>query len=84
MATLDTHVPIVQTEAESLAQFLDTLSADDWRRPSACDLWTIRDVVAHLIWAADFYTDTLSRGMLIFTHIFGSSGILGSEDEQNP
>jgi uncharacterized protein (TIGR03083 family) len=63
MATLDTYVPIVQTEADSLAQFLDTLSADDWRRPSACDLWTIRDVVAHLIWAADFYTDTLSRGM---------------------
>ena len=63
MATLDTYVPIVQTEADSLAQFLDTLSADDWRRPSACDLWTIRDVVAHLIWAADFYADTVSRGM---------------------
>jgi uncharacterized protein (TIGR03083 family) len=63
MATLDTYAPIVQTEADSLAQFLDTLSADDWRRPSACDLWTIRDVVAHVIWAADFYTDTVSRGM---------------------
>ena len=63
MATLYTYVPIVQTEADSLAQFLDTLSADDWQRPSACDLWTIRDVVAHLIWVADFYTDTMSRGM---------------------
>jgi uncharacterized protein (TIGR03083 family) len=63
MATLDTYVPIVQTEADRLAQFLDTLSADAWQRPSACDLWTIRDVVAHLIWAADFYTDTVSRGL---------------------
>lgn len=62
MAALDDYVPIVQTEAAGLAQFLDTLSADDWRRPSACDLWAIRDVVAHLIWAADFYTDTVSRG----------------------
>jgi uncharacterized protein (TIGR03083 family) len=63
MASLDAYVPIVQTEADGLAQFLDTLSDDDWQRPSACDLWTIRDVVAHLIWAADFYTDTVSRGM---------------------
>ncbi len=62
MAVLDDYVPIVQTEADGLAQFLDTLSADDWQRPSACDLWAIRDVAAHLIWAADFYTDTVSRG----------------------
>jgi len=63
MVALDTYIPIVHTEADSLAQFLETLSADDWQRPSACDLWTVRDVVAHLIWAADFYTDTVSRGM---------------------
>jgi uncharacterized protein (TIGR03083 family) len=63
MGALDTYVPIVHTEAESLAQFLETLSADDWQRPSACELWAIRDVVAHLIWAANFYTDTVSRGM---------------------
>jgi uncharacterized protein (TIGR03083 family) len=62
MAALDTYIPIVHTEADGLAQFLETLSADEWQRPSACDLWAIRDVVAHLIWAADFYTDTVSRG----------------------
>lgn len=63
MAALEAYVPVVSTEADGLAQFLDTLSADEWQCPSACDLWTIRDVVAHLIWAADFYTDTVSRGM---------------------
>jgi uncharacterized protein (TIGR03083 family) len=63
MVALDTYVPIVHTEADSLTQFLETLSADDWQRPSACDLWAIRDVVAHLIWVADFYTDTVSRGI---------------------
>jgi uncharacterized protein (TIGR03083 family) len=63
MATPTSYVPIVQAEAERLTQFLDTLLPDDWQRPSACALWTIRDVVAHLIWAADFYTDTLSRGI---------------------
>jgi uncharacterized protein (TIGR03083 family) len=63
MASLDAYVPIVHTEIDGLAQFLATLSADDWQRPSACDLWAIRDVVAHLIWVADFYTDTVSRGI---------------------
>jgi uncharacterized protein (TIGR03083 family) len=63
MGALATYVPIVHTEADSLAQFLETLSADAWQRPSACELWAIRDVVAHLIWAADFYTDTVSRGL---------------------
>jgi uncharacterized protein (TIGR03083 family) len=63
METFDAYVPIVHTEADGLAQFLDTLSADEWQRPSACELWTIHDVVAHLVWAADFYTDTVSRGM---------------------
>ena len=63
MGVLAPYVPIVHTEAESLAQFLATLSADDWQRPSACELWAIQDVVAHLIWAADFYTDTVSRGL---------------------
>lgn len=63
MAAPDAYVPLVHTEADGLAQFLATLSADDWQRPSACDLWAIRDVVAHLIWAADFYTDAVSRGI---------------------
>jgi uncharacterized protein (TIGR03083 family) len=63
MIALNAYVPIAPTEADGLAQFLETLSADDWQRPSACDLWAIRDVVAHLIWVADFYTDTVSRGL---------------------
>ncbi|WP_068270802.1 maleylpyruvate isomerase family mycothiol-dependent enzyme [Aldersonia kunmingensis] len=30
------------------ADLLDDLSDDDWRRPSLCDGWTVRDVAAHL------------------------------------
>ncbi len=62
MTALDAYVPIVQNEVNQLAHFLNALSVDEWQRQSACDLWAIRDVVAHLIWAADFYTDTVSRG----------------------
>jgi len=63
MSTLESYVPLIQAEAERLAQFLDTLSADDFQRPSACELWEIHDVVAHLIWGADFYADSVSRGL---------------------
>jgi nitrogen-specific signal transduction histidine kinase len=49
MSTLESYVPLIQAEAERLAQFLDTLSTDDLQRPSACELWEIHDVVAHLI-----------------------------------
>lgn len=30
------------------AELLEQLSADEWRHPSLCDGWTVRDVAAHL------------------------------------
>ncbi|GAA4714694.1 maleylpyruvate isomerase family mycothiol-dependent enzyme [Phytohabitans rumicis] len=33
-----------------LTDLLADLSEDEWRRPSLCDGWTIRDVAAHLAW----------------------------------
>jgi uncharacterized protein (TIGR03083 family) len=32
----------------SLADLLETLSEEDLRHPSLCDVWTVRDVIAHL------------------------------------
>jgi len=37
-------------EREELLALLRTLSADDWTTPSLCAGWTVRDVVAHLLW----------------------------------
>lgn len=31
-----------------VAELLDTLTDDEWDRPSLCDGWTVRDVAAHL------------------------------------
>ena len=55
--------PFGLLKAQSIAQltalvpFVEGLSADDWRTPSACDGWEVGEVVAHLasgagMWAA--------------------------------
>jgi uncharacterized protein (TIGR03083 family) len=36
-------------ERSDLAEFLETLTADQWEAPSLCEGWRVRDVVAHLI-----------------------------------
>ena len=38
----------IDTERTALADVLATLSEDDWRTPSLCAEWTVRDVAAHL------------------------------------
>ena len=56
-------VKLVQSESEQLKQYLDTLPPDAWSRPSACDRWEVRDVVAHLIGGAQIYAGAVSRGL---------------------
>jgi uncharacterized protein (TIGR03083 family) len=38
----------IDSQRLSLADLLETLSDDEWRQPSLCDGWTVRDVAAHL------------------------------------
>ncbi len=54
---------LVRGESEQLTEYLQSLSPDDWARPSACDGWTIADVAAHLTGGAQFYTGIISRGL---------------------
>jgi uncharacterized protein (TIGR03083 family) len=56
-------VAVLHAEAERLAQYLDALPPDAWTRPSACEGWAVRDVVGHLTWEAEFYADTIARGV---------------------
>src|SRR5262245_34354061 len=39
---------IIDAQRRSLADLLDDLSDDQWRQPSLCTGWTVRDVAAHL------------------------------------
>jgi len=56
-------ITVVQTESERLAQYLATLPEEAWSMPSACALWEVRDVVAHLIDDANAYIDWITRGL---------------------
>lgn len=39
---------LAAAERLDLADYLDTLAADDWERPSLCAGWTVRDVAGHV------------------------------------
>jgi uncharacterized protein (TIGR03083 family) len=63
MSTQAASVAVVQTESERLTQYLAALSEEAWSTPSACALWEVRDVVAHLIDDANAYIDWITRGL---------------------
>ena len=48
MATPEQRVNILQAEAESFKTYLSSLPAEAWNQPSACEGWTVADVVGHL------------------------------------
>jgi uncharacterized protein (TIGR03083 family) len=63
MDTPEHLVKALQGETERLTHYLQTLPPDAWSRPSACEHWEVRDVVGHLTWIAEFYADTIARGV---------------------
>ena len=48
MVTPEQRLIVLQAEAESFKTYLRSLPAEAWGRPSACQGWTVADVVAHL------------------------------------
>lgn len=59
----ENRVKLVQAESDRLTQDLHALPPEAWSRPSACDRWEVRDVVAHLVGGAELYAGTVSRGL---------------------
>jgi uncharacterized protein (TIGR03083 family) len=57
-------VRLIQAESNRLREYLDALPSDALNEPSACEDWTVGDVVAHLIWfAEDDYGAAIARGL---------------------
>lgn len=53
----------VHDAARRLEQFLAALSPADWDRPSACEGWTVADVVAHLAERGISLPERIKRGL---------------------
>lgn len=34
----------------SLLELLSSISAEDWKKPTSCSQWSVKDVAAHLLW----------------------------------
>jgi uncharacterized protein (TIGR03083 family) len=54
-------MPMVHAERHSLADFLDTLSSEQWTAPTWCAKWNVQEVVAHLT----------AAGHITAPHFFG-------------
>jgi uncharacterized protein (TIGR03083 family) len=44
-----TTMQLACEERQDFVEFLDGLSAEEWEKPSLCELWRVRDVVAHVV-----------------------------------
>src|SRR5688572_12587083 len=38
---------LTAVELERFTSLAESLSQDDWDKPTACSLWTVKDIVAH-------------------------------------
>ena len=63
MDSSETLVQLVQLESERLYQYLSSLPADAWSRSSACEPWEVGDVVAHLIFWAELYANSIRQAV---------------------
>jgi uncharacterized protein (TIGR03083 family) len=45
----DSLMTMARAERADLAEFLATLTPQDWEAPSLCSKWSVKDVVAHMI-----------------------------------
>lgn len=63
MYTPEERVAIAQGESARLKDYLAGLPAEAWTKPSACDRWEVRDVVAHLARACEVYSRHVTRAL---------------------
>jgi uncharacterized protein (TIGR03083 family) len=46
---------LMDTEAGRIDRYLSTLGAAEWSKPSRCEGWSVRDVLAHLLSSEDYH-----------------------------
>jgi len=63
MVTTTDRVKLIQDQSQRLEEYLGALSPEALSQPSACEEWTVADVVGHLTWAAEGFADAIFRGI---------------------
>ena len=63
MEAFEERAKLYKSESERFQDYLKNLPEDAWGRQSACDEWTVADVVAHLVGNSEFYAGTVARGL---------------------
>ena len=63
MESPEERVKIATAESARLKDYLRSLPAGAWNKPSACDLWEVRDVVSHLAYMAELYTERIHESL---------------------
>ena len=63
MDSPEQRVKIAIAESERLKEYLSFLPSEAWNKPSACDRWEVQDVVAHLAWVAETYTERIRQSL---------------------
>ncbi len=63
MYSPEKNLAVALKESKFLKQYINDLPSDAWDRQSACDLWTVREVVTHLVIVNQAFTATITRGL---------------------
>ncbi|GAA1478017.1 maleylpyruvate isomerase family mycothiol-dependent enzyme [Nocardioides aestuarii] len=59
----DTVWKYIDLERAFMADLLESLTDEQWRMPSLCDAWTVRDVGAHIAFAQSSVTEILGPAL---------------------
>ena len=63
MTSPQDRIQLVKLESDRLKKYLGALPADAWNKPSACEAWQVRDVVAHMTMGGEMFSGNVARGL---------------------
>lgn len=55
-------IELIEAETGRIKAYLRGTGSDQWDLDSPCEGWTVGDVIGHLGWAAEFFSDAISQG----------------------
>ena len=62
MTEIDRRVAVAKRLAANIREYLGKLTPEQWKLPSACAEWQVRDVVSHLLGGAERQAESMARG----------------------